>query len=153
MNKNVLNYKGYSAKVEFNSEDSILFGKIEGINHLVTFESENAADIEEEFRHAVDDYLSFCAANNIKPDKEYKGVFNVRVSPELHRQLSNIAVKHNKSLNEVVCEALIEFVDSLNHTHSYVSIYNEQTPNDCGMFYNSWCSNQTPVIHLNRVPV
>lgn len=38
----------------------VLHGKIEGINDLVTFESDNLLKIEIEFHKIVDDYLNFC---------------------------------------------------------------------------------------------
>jgi hypothetical protein len=56
---NILRYKGYFTKINYSAEDKVLHGKIEGINDLVTFESNNANQIEQEFHKAVDDYLSF----------------------------------------------------------------------------------------------
>ena len=49
MMKNVLEYKGYYTKINFSVEDKVLFGKIEGINDLVNFESESIDEIENEF--------------------------------------------------------------------------------------------------------
>ena len=75
MMKNLLEYKGYYGKVEYSVEEQILFGKIEGIIDLVTFESKNADEIEKEFRDAVDDYLDFCNQVGKEPDKTHKGTF------------------------------------------------------------------------------
>ena len=57
--QSVLTYKGYSTVIEFDSESKVLYGKIEGINDLVTFESNSAKEIEKEFHDAVDDWLKF----------------------------------------------------------------------------------------------
>ncbi len=57
--QNVLTYKGYSTVIEFDSESKVLYGKIEGIDDLVTFESDSAKEIEKEFHDAVDDWLKF----------------------------------------------------------------------------------------------
>ena len=57
--KSVLTYKGYFTTIEFDSEDKVLYGKIEGIDDLVTFESDSAKEIEKEFHYAVDDWLKF----------------------------------------------------------------------------------------------
>lgn len=103
---NVLEYKGYRAKVNYSSEDNVLFGKIEGINSVVTFEAENATEINDAFKEAVDNYLAFCKINNIKPEKEYRGCFNVRVSPEMHKKISIEANKENISLNKYIEKAL-----------------------------------------------
>ena len=57
--QSVLTYKGYSTVIEFDSESKVLYGKIEGIDDLVTFESDSAKEIEKEFHDAVDDWLKF----------------------------------------------------------------------------------------------
>lgn len=107
--KNILEYKGYYAKVEYSSEDKVLFGKIEGINDLVNFESDSTEGIEKEFREAVDDYLEFCKEVGKEPDKVYKGTFNVRISPELHKKTALIALKNGDSLNRTIEKALEEY--------------------------------------------
>ena len=118
MDKNILTYKGYLTKIEYSSEDGVLFGKIEGINDLILFDSENASEIEAKFQEAVDDYLAYCQEKGKEPDKNFKGQFNVRVSRELHRELYLFGVRNNQSLNSVVEEALNEFV-SLNKRAEY----------------------------------
>lgn len=108
--KGVLEYKGYHTKIEFDSEEFILRGKIEGINDLVNFESEDIKGIEKEFHEAVDEYLEFCKEVGKEPDKEYKGTFNVRVSPDLHKKLVIVAMKNGDSLNASVEKAISEYV-------------------------------------------
>ena len=104
---NILEYKGYYTKIEYSTEDRVLYGKIEGIRDLVNFESEDPAAVEDEFHKAVDDYLVFCADIGQEPEKTYKGSFNVRISPELHRQISIAADKRGETLNAFVKNALL----------------------------------------------
>ena len=111
MNSNILEYKGYHTKVEFNADDLTLRGKIEGISDLVDFECEDIRDVKKEFESAVDEYLEFCKEVGKEPDKEYKGSFNVRIDPKLHRKLANIAFYNDVSLNTAVEEAIKEYVD------------------------------------------
>lgn len=66
---NILEYKGYFTKIEYNVEDKVLFGKIEGINDLVSFESDQPNEIENEFHNAVDDYLELCRELSQLPNK------------------------------------------------------------------------------------
>ena len=106
MTNNILEYKGYYAKIEYSAEDKVLFGKIEGIKDLVNFESESSEQIELEFQKAVDDYLAFCKDLGVAPEKPYKGVFNVRVSPELHRKAVIAADKRGETLNAFVVKAI-----------------------------------------------
>lgn len=70
MTNNVLDYKGYRSKIEYCTKDKIFYGKIEGINDLVNFESESISKIEKEFHSAVDDYLELCKEVGKEPDKE-----------------------------------------------------------------------------------
>lgn len=111
MKKNVLEYKGYHTIIEFDAETFILRGKIEGIRDYVDFESYDPKTIEQEFRAAVDDYLEFCQAVGKEPDKEYKGTFNVRIHPELHKKLSVMALKNGESLNTTVEKAVQAYVE------------------------------------------
>lgn len=107
-----MEYKGYHTKIEFDAESMVLRGKIEGINDYIDFEAENITDIESEFHLAVDDYLEFCAEVGKEPEKEYKGTFNVRISPELHKKLALRAFKDGKSLNAEVEKAILAFIDN-----------------------------------------
>lgn len=114
--KNILEYKGYYTKIDFNTEDKVLFGKIEGIKDLVNFESDTAEGIEKEFHLAVDDYLEFCELVGKNPDKVYKGNFNVSINPTLHREAALLAMKRNESLNKLVENAIEEYVKGTSRT-------------------------------------
>lgn len=103
---NTLEYKGYIATIEYSPEDKVFFGKVEMIDDLVTFESENAKEIESVFQERVEDYIATCEQLGREPQKSYKGVFNVRIEPEMHRQLYKAALKAGVSLNAFVKEAL-----------------------------------------------
>ena len=53
-----MEYKGLSGSVHFNATDFIFFGKIEGINDLVTFEGSTVEDLEKAFQSMVDAHLN-----------------------------------------------------------------------------------------------
>ena len=53
-----MEYLGCCAAAEFDGKN--FFGTVENIPDLVTFESDNAEDLEREFHAAVDDYIEFC---------------------------------------------------------------------------------------------
>lgn len=112
MMKNLLEYKGYYTKIEFDAESMTLRGKIEGINDYVDFEADDISRIEAEFHSAVDDYLDFCKEVGKEPEKEYKGTFNVRISPQLHKRLAVCAFKDGCSLNAEVEAAIASFCQS-----------------------------------------
>ena len=110
MKNDILEYKGYLAKVVFDVSSLSLFGSIEGINDLITFESSDPGKIEEEFHSAVDDYLEFCKVVGKSPEKAYKGRFNVRIDPLLHQKLAEKAFRNNETLNAAVEKAIAAYV-------------------------------------------
>ena len=104
--KNCFEYKDYHARVEYDYEKRVLFGTIDGIRDLVTFEADSAAEAETEFQKAVDDYLAFCKEVGKEPEREYKGTFNIRINPELHRNAALAAYEQGISLNQYVAKAI-----------------------------------------------
>lgn len=120
VNKKKIPRKTPVSFVVINANDCVLRGKIEGINDLVDFECEDIKGIEKEFRAAVDDYLEFCKEVGKNPEKEYKGTFNVRIDPELHKKLANEASKSGDSLNSCVEKAIEMFVSNGNEMGEYL---------------------------------
>ena len=106
----VMNYRGYTGSVEFSEEDKMLYGKVQGIKALILYEGENAKDLVKDFQNAIDDYLDLCRQKGIEPEKAYKGTFNIRISPELHKSAAIYAFEHKMSLNSVVESALSGYV-------------------------------------------
>lgn len=100
--KNGLQYKGYHGSVEFSSEDNVLFGKILGIRDVITFEGKTVNEITKAFHQMVDDYLKTCKELGKDPDKEYKGSFNVRLTPRVHKLASIRSSAMKVSLNKFV---------------------------------------------------
>ena len=118
--KDVLTYKDYIGSVHYSAEDEIIFGKIEGINDLVSYEGNSVSELKTAFEEAVEDYLELCERNGKEPEKMYKGTFNVRIKPELHKQAARRAVMEGKSLNQFIEEA-IEYYTTRRWCNSAVS--------------------------------
>ncbi|MBT3207344.1 MAG: type II toxin-antitoxin system HicB family antitoxin [Bacteroidetes bacterium] len=104
--ENYLKYKEYIGTVNFSSADEVFYGKVHGINDLVTFEGETVKELKNAFIESVVDYLKTCENLEKAPDKTFKGNFNVRVTKELHRQATLLASRKNITLNEFVKEAI-----------------------------------------------
>ena len=103
---NTIEYKGYLGSVEFSEEDGLFYGKVMGIRSLISYEGETAKELLEDFHGAVDDYMETCVAEGRQPEVAYKGSFNVRISPELHKRLVVYATAHQMSLNSYIEETL-----------------------------------------------
>ena len=52
-----------------------------------------------DFQNVIDEYLDDCKKRKVEPEQPYKGTFNVRISPELHRNIAVYAIEHGKTLN------------------------------------------------------
>ena len=114
---NVLSYKNYTGTVEFSREDHCLFGKVIGLKSLLSYEGNSIQELEEDFQNVIDEYLQDCEERNIAPEQPYKGSFNVRINPELHRSIAIYAFENGKTLNATVEEALAEYIEKTNSTH------------------------------------
>jgi len=98
--KDVLKYRGFIGSVHFSADDSVFYGKIEGVTDLVTFEGETVKELTDAFHYMVDEHIKDCEVNNITPEKSYKGSFNIRLTPELHRQIAVNAKIRGVSINK-----------------------------------------------------
>ena len=107
-----MEYKNYIGSVEFSEADGVFFGKVMGIRALISYEGTTAKELVGDFHGAVDDYLALCEASGTEPERAYKGSFNVRVSPELHRQAVIYAASHQMTLNGFVESAMRESLGS-----------------------------------------
>ncbi|EJM12347.1 hypothetical protein PMI21_04826 [Pseudomonas sp. GM18] len=58
---NVMNYKGYAARIEYSEEDGLFVGHIADIRDVVGFHGESAQELRNAFEEAVTDYLDTCA--------------------------------------------------------------------------------------------
>ena len=103
-----LEYKSYTGSIEYSKEDDLLYGKVLGIRGLISYEGETGHELEADFNEAIDTYLSDCKQDGVKPEKPFKGSFNVRISPKLHQAAVFLAMKDKMSLNSFVAESIKE---------------------------------------------
>jgi predicted HicB family RNase H-like nuclease len=103
---NSLFYNGYTASIQFSPADEVFFGKVIGVNDLISFEGTSVAELKKGMQEAVDDYIATCEALGKSPEKTYKGVFNVRISSELHKRIALLASQYDVTLNDFVKSVL-----------------------------------------------
>ena len=99
-------YKGYSARVEFDDEDGIFFGRLAGIRDGVSFHANTVEGLRAAFHEAVEDYLEMCAKGGKAPQRAFSGQMMFRVNPEVHRRAALAAELAGKSLNQWAEEVL-----------------------------------------------
>jgi len=107
----LLQHRGYYGSLEASPEDNCLFGKLQFIRALVSYEGQTVAELSQAFRDAVDDYLNTCASLEQDPEIPCKGSFNVRVGHDLHLAASVAATRDRISLNDLTRKALREYLD------------------------------------------
>jgi predicted HicB family RNase H-like nuclease len=109
--KNMMEYKGYLGSVNYNDEDEIFYGKVEYIRSLVSYEGHDVESLRASFQESIDDYLQLCQEKEIKPEKPFKGSFNIRIGSDLHRKAVIAAIEREMNLNKLVTEALEQYLN------------------------------------------
>ena len=97
---NVMNYKGYTARIDYDDEDAIFVAKLLGIRDSVTFHGESVDALKAAFHEAVDDYVATCAKIGKTPERAFSGNIMVRVDPQVHANAVLAAEASGKSLNK-----------------------------------------------------
>ena len=103
-----MKYKGFIGHVEYDDEAKIFHGDIINTRAVITFQGITVDEIEQSFKDSIDDYLDWCKERGKDPDKPYSGKFNLRISPELHKEIVIVSRKKNLSLNKFVEKALLD---------------------------------------------
>ena len=103
-----LNYKGFIGSIEADLSDNTLYGKVLGLDKstLITYVGNTLAELQEDFRNGVDDYIIHCKENGLPLHKSYSGSFNVRIPAELHAKIAISAQSSGMSLNAYVRKIL-----------------------------------------------
>ena len=86
-----MNYKDYTARIEFDETSETFHGRIEGIRDIVTFEGGSVAELKKAFHDSVDDYLEWATEEGFTPERPYSGRLMLRLPPDLHRRAAALA--------------------------------------------------------------
>ena len=110
--KHMMTYKGYYGSVHYNDEDQVVHGKIEFIRSLVSYEGMDVKSLRTAFEEAVDDYLELCEKEGKEPETPFRGSFNVRTGPDLHRKAALFAKSKGTNLNSIITDALEKYLST-----------------------------------------
>lgn len=124
----ILKYKEFEGTAELDMARGVCRGKLLFIDDLVTYESATPQGLQQEFEAAVEDYIETCAAIGKEPQRPFRGLFNIRVPPVLHREAALRATRDGVSLNDVVVRALDAFLNSRSDVNHHVKVTLERTP-------------------------
>ena len=113
MISSLMEYNGYHAKVEFDSEDQIFIGHVLGINDSLNFHGESVKELTQSMHVCIDNYLEYCKKVGKEPEREFKGSFNVRIKPEQHKKIALYAANEGITINQFVSRAIDDELDIL----------------------------------------
>ena len=105
-----MRYKGYSARIEYSDEDGCFVGRVAGIRDIITFHGECVGGVREAFEEALDFYLDSCNERDEPPNKPYSGKLLLRIDPELHAAVAEVAELSGVSINQWAGEKLSKAV-------------------------------------------
>jgi len=108
-----MEYNGFIGIVEYDSDAKLFHGEVVNTRDVITFQGTSVEEIEVAFKDSIDDYISWCKEDGVEPEKPYSGKFNLRLSPELHREVAISAKKLRISINNFVEKALINELSAL----------------------------------------
>ncbi len=108
--KDILKYNDFMASVHYSAEDEIFYGKIMGLDDSLTFEGKSVTALQKSFKETVEDYLVICKEIGKDPHKSYKGSFNVRIDPDLHKKAAVTSLELGISLNQLVEESISNYM-------------------------------------------
>lgn len=144
---NLFQYKDCYGSAEVSLEDGCVFGKLQFIDDLVTYEAIDISSLEKEFKAAVDDYIETCEGLGRDAQKPYKGSFNIRIGKDLHREAACRAQLEGKKLNELVKESIENHLrTSLDYTVTHIHKVEETS----GRFIKTVIAKETLPIEFGQ---
>ncbi len=102
----MMTYKSYVGDVEYDDEMKLFHGEVVNTRDVITFQGSSVEELEQAFRDSVEDYIAWCEEEGVSSEKPYSGRFNLRLSPELHREVAIAAKRQNRSINAFVEKAI-----------------------------------------------
>jgi len=103
---NMMKFKGYVAKIEFDEEDRLFIGHLAGIKDIVGFHGSSVDELEKAFRESVDNYISISLETGRAAQKPYSGKLMLRVPPNTHAAVAIASRVQGKSINQWASEVL-----------------------------------------------
>lgn len=104
--KNLMEINGHKASIAFDPEIGMFRGEFIGLNGGADFYAKDVEGLHEEGKKSLTLYLELCKEKGIEPNKTFSGKFNLRISPQLHEDVTATAAAQNKSLNQWIAETL-----------------------------------------------
>lgn len=105
---NIMSYKGYTARMDFDMEDKIIVGRVLDIDDIITFHGASVAQFERALHAAVDSYIAACEQLGQVAERPASGRMMLRVDPAVHAAAVKASARSGQSLNKWAEEVLLQ---------------------------------------------
>jgi len=109
----MMDYKGYIGDVKYDSDAHIFHGEVINTRDVITFQGKSVDELEKAFQDSITDYIEWCTEDGVEPEKPYSGKFNLRISPELHKEIAISAKLLKLSINRFVEKAIKDEISTI----------------------------------------
>ena len=106
---NTMQYKGYTALIEYSAEDECFVGQVVGTRHAIIFDGTSVEEIRANFMAMIDDYPAMCVDLDQAPNEPASEIM-VPVSPALYAKAFRKAEYDGVPVRTVMETALQKFV-------------------------------------------
>jgi len=106
---NTMQYKGYTALIEYSADDECFVGQVIGIRHAIIFDGTSVDEIRANFEEMIDDYPAMCADLDQEPNEPVSEIM-IPLSPELYAKASRKAEYDGVPVEKIMETALRKFV-------------------------------------------
>jgi predicted HicB family RNase H-like nuclease len=127
--KNVMKYKNYIARLDYDPSDKIFYGDVVGTRDDITFEGKSVDELEKSFHESIDDYLALCKEEGIKPDTQSSGTLTLRLPPDTHTKITVAAKSEGVSVNRWASNVFELFLSGVS-SPQYVSVASSYSKNE-----------------------
>lgn len=103
---NIMDIDGYRAIIQYDPEIEMFRGEFIGLNGGADFYSTDIDGLRKEGKLSLEAFLDMCREDGVTPRKEYSGKFNLRISPDLHAEVTERAMATGKSLNQWITDLI-----------------------------------------------
>jgi len=114
---NIMTYKGYTARIEYDDEDKIFTGQLIGLQDIVVFHGDSVQELQTALHQSVDGYLDACQQLGQLPQTPASGDLSLSIPAELHHAALAAAHKAGTNLNQWATN-LIAKATQFSHTSS-----------------------------------
>jgi predicted HicB family RNase H-like nuclease len=104
----ILHHDNFLAELDVDEDAGVMHGRVINTVAVLTFEGETLPELKKAFADTIADYRDWCKERGVKPEKPYQGNISLRLTPDLHRRVAEMAAKADDSINGFIAHRLAE---------------------------------------------